>query len=570
MLAEASHGHKVNFCKSTNETRRAMADAGANSGQRHLAAVSGSAAGGGCERATAAGWIMLIDDRRSGVALPEMPLLAVLPATGGLTRLTDKRTVRRDLADVLCSTEEGGRGRRAVQWHLVDERVPPSAWEAKLRERALAMAAQSDRPHAKGIVLPPLERTLTDERIGHDHLQVALDRAHRRATITLRGPDEPATERAGVHGAGASFWPLARARELDDAILHLRLNEPDLGVLVLRSEGGPEAVLAADAMLEAERNDWLVREIRPLLKAVFKRVELTSRSMITLIEPGSCFAGSPAERVFAADRAMVLCGTRDGDNRAATLHLSPLNFGAYPTSNGMTRLATRFPGEPAGVDAARESVDETLDAAAAEEPGLVTTAFDVVDRDDEVRILREERASFSPDALTAMETSLRFAGLKGRCHEDRLTDEHRLLHNTCPVLRLKGGAVVEEHVPALSPLDMHLRDDFVADTEAGIARRNRVPERAGVAYRIRLPHVAFNRRIGEFAAVHTDTEGRPLDDATWQARKAGMRPTADDYGFVQSLMRREREPGGYAGWIAPPRAGIDNQPGDFEYVKIAA
>jgi benzoyl-CoA-dihydrodiol lyase len=410
MLAQASHGHKVNFCKFTNETRIAMEDASANSGQRYLAAVSGSAAGGGYELAMAADWIMLIDDRRSSVALPEMPLLAVLPATGGLTRLTDKRKVRRDRADVFCSTEEGVRGRRAVEWRLVDELVPPSAWEAKLRERALAMAAQSDRPDLKGIVLTPLERTLTDEGVLYDNVRVSLERAHRRATITLHGPTELPTELVSVHRAGASFWPLALARELDDAILHLRLNEPDLGVLVLRSEGDPQAVLAVDAMLEAQCSDWLVREIRLLLKAVFKRVELTSRSVIALIEPGSCFAGSLAELVFAADRAMMFSGTRDGDNRAATLHLSPLNFGAYPMSNGLTRLATRFLGEPAGVDAARGRIGETLDAAAADELGLVTTALDEIDWDDEVRMLLEERASFSPDALTAMEANLRFAG----------------------------------------------------------------------------------------------------------------------------------------------------------------
>lgn len=410
MLAQASHGHKVNFCKFTNETRIAMEDAGANSGQRYLAAVSGSAAGGGYELAMAADWIMLIDDRRSGVALPEMPLLAVLPATGGLTRLTDKRKVRRDLADVFCSTEEGVRGRRAEQWRLVDELVPPSAWEPKLRERALAMAAQSDRPDVKGIVLTPLGRTLTNEEIRYDHVHVALERAHRRASITLHGPNELPGDLAGVHAAGASFWPLALARELDDAILHLRLNEPGLGVLVLRSNGDVGAVLAADALLEAECDDWLVREIRLLLKAVFKRLELTSRSMIALIEPGSCFAGSLVELVLAADRAIMFAGAHAGDNRAATLQLSPLNFGAYPMSNGLTRLATRFLGEPASVDAARARIGETLDAAAAEELGLVTAALDEIDWGDEVRMLLEERASFSPDALTAMEANLRFAG----------------------------------------------------------------------------------------------------------------------------------------------------------------
>ena len=411
MLAQASHGHKVNFCKFTNETRIAMEDASANSGQRYLAAVSGTAAGGGYELAMAADWIMLVDDRRSGVALPEMPLLAVLPATGGLTRLTDKRKVRRDLADVFCTTEEGVRGRRAVQWRLVDELVPPTAWEAKLRERALAMAAQSDRPAGKGITLTPLERTLTDDGLHYPLVRVEMQRARRGALLTLRGPNELPGDLAGIHTAGAAFWPLAMARELDDAILHLRLNEPDLGVLVLRSEGNPRAVLAADALLEAHRTDWLVREIRLLLKAVFKRVDLTSRSLVTLIEPGGCFAGSLAELVFAADRAMMFAGTPDDTNSGcAQLFLSEMNFGAYPMSNGLTRLETRFLGEPASVDAARGWIGETLDAAAAEDLGLVTAALDDIDWDDEVRLLLEERASFSPDALTGLEANLRFAG----------------------------------------------------------------------------------------------------------------------------------------------------------------
>jgi benzoyl-CoA-dihydrodiol lyase len=412
MLSQASHSHKVNFCKFTNETRVAMEDASENSGQRYLAAVSGAAAGGGYELAMAADWIMLVDDRRSGVALPEMPLLAVLPATGGLTRLTDKRKVRRDLADVFCTTEEGVRGRRAVQWRLVDELVPPTSWDVKLRERALALAAQSDRPAAgPGVALPLLERTLLDEGLRYRHVDVAFQRAHRRATITLRGPAELPADLAGIHAAGAAFWPLAMARELDDVILHLRLNEPELGLLVFRSEGDPAAVLAADALLAAHSGDWLVREIRLLLKRVFKRVDMTSRSLVTLIEPGGCFAGSLAELVFAADRAVMFAGTREGDNRgAASLCLSELNFGAYPMSNGLTRLQTRFLGEPDSVAAAREKAGAALDAAAADALGLVTAALDEIDWDDEVRLLLEERASFSPDALTGMEANLRFAG----------------------------------------------------------------------------------------------------------------------------------------------------------------
>ena len=406
MLGKASHGHKVNFCKFTNETRLAIEDASENSGQRYLAAVSGSAAGGGYELAVTADWIMLIDDRRSSVSLPELPLLAVLPGTGGLTRLTDKRKVRRDLADVFCTTEEGVRGQRAVQWRLVDEVVPPSAWDAKVAERARAMAMLSDRPAAAGIVLTALDRVIADHDVGYPHVHVALHREARRATITVRGPTALPADLAGIHAQGAAFWPLALARELDDALLHLRLNEPDLGLIVFRSAGDPAAVLAADALLEAHADDWLVREIRLLLKRVFKRVDMTARSLVTLIEPGSCFAGTIAELVFAADRAMMFAG----GNHAASLVLSALNFGAYPMGNGLTRLATRFLGEPASIEAARERIGAALDADTAEELGLVTFAYDQVDWDDEVRLLLEERVSFSADALTGLEANLRFAG----------------------------------------------------------------------------------------------------------------------------------------------------------------
>jgi benzoyl-CoA-dihydrodiol lyase len=402
MLAKASHGHKVNFCKFTNETRLAIEDACANSGQRWLAAVRGSAAGGGYELAMAADHIMLIDDRRSGVALPELPLLGVLPGTGGLTRLTDKRQVRRDRADVFCSTEEGVRGRRAVEWRLVDEIVPSSAWDAKLRERALALAEQSDRPSdAKGIAFTPLQREISVDGVVYSHVRMRFDRAGRRADLTVRGPGR-------VTGLN---WSLLLARELDDAILHLRLNEPTLGLIVLRSEGDPLAVLAVDELLEAQKDDWLVREIRLFWKRVLKRIDMTSRSLITLIEPGSCFAGTLAELMFAADRSAMFAGTRPGDNSGpAQVHLSPLNFGAYPMGNGLTRLATRFLGEPDSFAHARERVTEPLAAEDAEELGLVTAAYDETDWDDEVRLMLEERASFSPDALTAMEANLRFAG----------------------------------------------------------------------------------------------------------------------------------------------------------------
>ena len=411
-LAQASHAHKVNFCKFTNETRLAIEDASEHSGQRYLAAVSGTAAGGGYELALACDWIMLVDDRRSAVALPEVPLLGVLPGTGGLTRVTDKRRVRRDLADVFCAAEEGARGRRALDWRLVDEVVPPSAWGEKLRERALALATSSDRPaEASGIALPPLDRKIDGDIIAYPHLKVALDRERRFVEVRVLGPSELPADVAGVHAAGADFWLLAMARELDDAMLHLRLNEPELGILVFRSEGDPSAVLAADALLDVHADDWLVREIRLYLKRVFKRVDLTARSLFTLVEPGSCFAGSLAELVFAADRAFMFSGTRAGDNRpAAMLCLSGLNFDGLPMSNGLSRLETRFLGEPDSLERAQKAIGEPLDAERAAELGLVTAAYDEVDWDEEVRLALEERASFSPDALTGLEANLRFAG----------------------------------------------------------------------------------------------------------------------------------------------------------------
>jgi benzoyl-CoA-dihydrodiol lyase len=409
-LARATHGHKVNFCKFTNETRLAIEDASEHSGQRYLAAVSGTAAGGGYELAAACDWILLIDDRRSAVSLPELPLLGVLPGTGGLTRLTDKRKVRRDLADLFCATEEGVRGRRAVDWRLVDEIAPPSGWQEKLRERALALAATSDRPtDAKGIALPPLDRKIDGDAIAYRHVRVELDREHRRATITIRGPAQIPS--AGIHLSGADFWPLAMARELDDAILHLRSNEPELGILVFRGEGDPGNVLGADALLDEYADDWFAREIRLFWKRVMKRIDMTSRSLFTLIEPGSCFAGFLAELVFAADRALMFSGARSGDNRGpATLILSSQNFGAFPMGNGLCRLATRFLGEPGSLERAQKAIYDPLDAERAAELGLVTAAYDEVDWDEEVRLMLEERASFSPDALTGLEANLRFAG----------------------------------------------------------------------------------------------------------------------------------------------------------------
>jgi benzoyl-CoA-dihydrodiol lyase len=411
MLGKASHGHKVNFCKFTNETRLAIEDASEHSGQTYMAAIAGSAAGGGYELAVTADHIMLIDDRRSSVSLPELPLLAVLPGTGGLTRLTDKRRVRRDRADIFCTAEEGVRGERAVEWRLVDEVVPPSSWDAKVKERALELAARSDRDGAKGILLAPLERSITDAALVYQHVQVALDRAARTATITIHGPSDLPGDLRGIHDSGAGFWPLAMARQLDDALLHLRLNEPSIGLLIFRSIGDSAEALAADGLLEQYQADWLVREVRLLLKRVLKRVDMMARSLIALIEPGSCFAGTLAELVFAADRSLMFAGTAVGDNRGpATLHLSALNFSAFPMGNGLSRLANRFYGEPESLEAAAGLIGESLDADAAEAHGLVTFAYDDIDWNDEVRLTLEERASFSPDALTGLEANLRFAG----------------------------------------------------------------------------------------------------------------------------------------------------------------
>ncbi len=411
MLARATHQHKVNFCKFTNETRCAIEEASAESGQIWIAAVAGACAGGGYEIAMAADRILLIDDRRSTVALPETPLLAVLPGTGGLTRLTDKRRVRRDLADLFCSKEEGVGGKRAVAWRLVDETIPPSRWDAAVAARAAQIAEGSDRPtSAQGIALPRLEREETDTTLTYRYVTVTMDRAGRRAHILLRGPDALPADLAGTHAAGAEFWPLALARELDDALLYLRFNEPELGLITIATEGDIAQVLAADALLEVHRADWLVREIRLLWRRTLKRLDLTARSIIALVEPGSCFAGTLADILFAADRSVMLRGGRAGDNRATRIALSALNFGAYPMANGLTRLATRFLGEPESVDAARAAPGQVLDAEAAESLGLVTQIFDEIDWDDELRQILEERASFSPDALTAMEANLRFAG----------------------------------------------------------------------------------------------------------------------------------------------------------------
>jgi benzoyl-CoA-dihydrodiol lyase len=345
--------------------------------------------------------------------LPEIPLLAVLPGTGGLTRIVDKRRVRRDHADVFCTLTEGIRGKRALEWKLVDEIVPRSKIAVAVAKRAQSLAERSDRPAgATGIEMVPLARRITETAIAYDHVTIALDRTGRCARIDLSAPAAPPPQDlAGIHAQGAAFWPLAVARELDDAILHLRANEPELGTWILTTSGAADRVIAADAALMDHADDWLVREITLYLKRVFKRLDVTSRSIIALIEPGSCFAGTLLELVLAADRSYMLDGVFEGDNRPpATLRPGPMNFGPLHMCNDLTRLETRFLGDAAGIDAVRAALGGELDAQAAEALGLVTFIPDDIDWRDEVRIAVEERASFSPDALTGMEANLRFAG----------------------------------------------------------------------------------------------------------------------------------------------------------------
>jgi len=413
MLGKSTHGQKVNFCKFTNETRLAIEDASENSKQIYLCAINGNAAGGGYELALATDHIMLVDDRRSAVALPETPLLAVLPGTGGLTRVTDKRKVRRDRADVFCSIEEGLRGNKAVEWRLVDEVVPNSKWKKTVAARAKEIAARSDRPRdAKGITLTPLDRKIEADRVTYSHVDVEIDRARGLATVTVRGASQtvPVSIEA-AHALGAKFWPLTVARELEDAILHLRTNEPAIGVLLFRTNGDARAVLAHDDFLAETNGDWLMREIHHYLKRVLKRVDVTSRSTIALIEPGSCFAGTLAELAFAADRSLMLIGTREGDNRKpAAITLGEVNFDFYPMGNGLTRLQTRFLGELDALHRAKEIIGVPVEGEEAAELGLVTQAYEDFDWNDELRLLLEERTSFSPDAMTGMEANLRFAG----------------------------------------------------------------------------------------------------------------------------------------------------------------
>ncbi len=403
MLGSSSHGFKVNFCKYTNETRLALEDASAHSGLKSLCAVNGACAGGGYELALACDEILLVDDSSSAVSLPEVSLLAVLPGTGGLTRVTDKRKVRRDLADVFSSLGEGVKGKRAVQWRLVDETVALSRFPARVRERALALAASVEEKTGPGVTLRPLGGTYTDEGVEHRYVSLKIDASARVAHLTVRGPEagEP-TEAASMRERGSDLWALRAFRELDDVLLDLRFNRPEIGTVVLQTRGEGARVLAADAALIANRSDWFANEVSQHMKRVLKRLDVTARSLLAVVDEGSCFGGSLFELALAADRSYMLAM-----NGGPTVSVSELNGGPLPMANGLSRLKTRFLAEPERADL---PPGETFDAEAALEAGLVTFAPDEIDWEDEVRLALEERASLSPDALTGMEANLRFAG----------------------------------------------------------------------------------------------------------------------------------------------------------------
>jgi len=411
MLGQSSHAWKVNFCKFTNETRNGLEDASRHSGLKFLAAVNGVCAGGGYELAAACDEIILVDDRSSAVSLPEVPLLGVLPGTGGLTRLTDKRRVRHDHADIFCTTAEGIRGKKAKDWRLVDEVVKTQGFAQRVQERARELAALSDRPvDAKGVALTPLDKTLSADALNYTHVAVAIDRAARSATLTVNAPlgTQPG-DIAGIEAAGSNWYPLQMTRELDDAILHLRSNEPEIGTWILKTAGRVDAVLDMDATLDRHRTHWLVRETIGLLRRTLARLDVSSRSMFALIDRDSCFAGTLLELALAADRSYMLA-LPDEPDAAPKIALSAMNFGSTPMVSGETRLQRRFYADAKLIDAVQATQGRSLDADTALWLGLVTAAPDDIDWADEVRIALEERASLSPDALTGMEANLRFAG----------------------------------------------------------------------------------------------------------------------------------------------------------------
>lgn len=411
MLGVSSHAWKVNFCKFTNETRNGFEDSSAHSGLKFLAAVNGACAGGGYELALACDEIILVDDRSSAVSLPEVPLLGVLPGTGGLTRVTDKRKVRHDLADIFCTTTEGVRGQKAKAWRLVDDIAKPAQFAARVQERALQLAETSDRPaNAKGVALTPIERTIEADALRYPHVTVAIDRAKRTASFTVKAPTgpQPATI-AEIEAAGAGWYPLALARQLDDAILSMRTNELEIGTWLIKTEGDAAAVLAMDTTLIAHRSHWLVRETIGHLRRGFSRLDVSSRSLFALIEPGSCFAGSFLELALACDRSYMLV-LPDEPAQAPKLTVEEANFGLFPMATGQSRLERRFYGEAAPLEAVRARAGEPLDGDAAFALGLVTSNPDDIDWADETRIAIEERVAMSPDALTGMEANLRFNG----------------------------------------------------------------------------------------------------------------------------------------------------------------
>ncbi|MEM7442185.1 MAG: 2,3-epoxybenzoyl-CoA dihydrolase [Pseudomonadota bacterium] len=416
MLSTSSHAWKVNFCKFTNETRNGMEDSSAHSGLKFLAAVNGTCAGGGYEVALACDEIVMIDDRSSTVSLPEVPLLGVLPGTGGLTRLVDKRGVRRDLADMFCTNADGVRADRAKEWGLVDEIAPPSRFEEAVKERAADLASQSGRPDsAEGVPLTPLRRRIDENSLVYEHVAVAIDRDARTATLIVEAPEgEQPSDMHAIRQAGAEWWPLAMARQLDDALLMLRHNFMDIGTIVLKTRGEIGAVLAADAALEAHQNDWFVREVIGMLRRTLARLDVTSRSLFAIIDEGSCFAGTLAELAFAADRSYMLDlpdAEEEGQDEPE-IALLAMNFGAYPMVNHQTRLQTRFGPKADELDALDARIGERMNAQAALDAGLITVAPDDLDWEDEIRLAIEERAGLSPDALTGMEASLRFAGIE--------------------------------------------------------------------------------------------------------------------------------------------------------------